>query len=656
MLKFFSRMERTRNFVLLLFSIVMVVSLIVFYAPTPDANRESLARDETVVAAVGDEIITVANLSTQKENYSRLGQSLPAKFFLDSTIRDRIIRIDAKRFGLVATDAEVASYIRQQNKVDDGGLPFDQARYEQNVTEQFGSVVNFEQQVRDQLSGQKLLAYITSGVTVSEDEILNDYKRKNTKFDLTFVPVSSGDLAQTIKPTDEELKNYFEQNKKNYAINVPQKKIRYIFLNTSKVGEKLNISEEELKAEYEKVPADKKQAGVQGQQIVLRIPNAEQEQQVLAKANEIVAQARKGEGKISQEAFADLAKGQSEDPRTAATGGQIPGLIRENQNNPTDPYQRILSMQPGEITEPIKYQDRYYILRRGEAVPKTYEDAKKEIEVSLRNRRAYAATAELAQKVDDRLKAVKDGQKVAEEFAAQANMSPKDMVRETGYVKPGDDVPNIGNSPQFEEGIASLENQGDVGEKTPIQSGFAIPMLVDKKPPRDAEFDEVKEQVAEAYKIEQARARVAEIAKQIASGATSASDLNAAAQAKGLKTQDADSFILGSPLGQGPSAATSEALENAVYGLKAGEVTKTPIQIGDNWYIVAVKSRQEPSMDDFAKQRDQLLEAKLTEKRGQVFQDYLASRRREMENNGKIVVYKEALAKLDDVTVEQIEQ
>ncbi|MGI8641097.1 MAG: peptidylprolyl isomerase [Pyrinomonadaceae bacterium] len=648
MLKFFSRMERTRNFVLLVFAILMVASLVLFYAPASRNQQGDLAHDETAVAKVGSENVTVAELATQKENMNRLGRPIPAKFFLDSMIKQRIIRGEAGKLGLQATDAEVAGYIRRQNKEDAAGLPFDQTRYEQNVTEQFGSVASFEQNVRDQLSGQKVQAFLTSGVTVSEEEVLNDYKRKNTKFDLTYVPVSSADLAQTIKPSEEELKGYFEQHKKNFYINAPQKKIRYVFLNTSKIGEKLPISDEDLKAEFEKIPADKKVAGIQGQQIVLRVLKPEDDSRVLTKANDILAQARKEDGKISEEAFANLAKGQSEDPGTALNGGKIPGLIKENPGKPDDPYQRLLKMQPGEITEPISYQDRYYILRRGEEVPKIFEDAKKEIEVSLRNRRAYAVVAELAQKVSDRLKEVKDVQKVAEEFAAQANMNPKDMVRETGYVKAGDDVENIGNSPQFEEGIASLENQADVGDKIPIQNGFAIPMLVDKKEPRDAEFDEVKEKIAETVKVEQAKTKIDGIADQIATDAGSASGLSAAAQAKGLKAQDAKSFILGSPLGQGPSAATSEALEVAIYGLKQGEVTKTPIKIGDDWYVVGVNSREEANMEDFAKQRDQLIQTKLAEKRERVYQDYLASRRQEMEAKGDIKIYPDALAKIQD--------
>ena len=63
-------------------------------------------------------------------------------------------------------------------------------------------------------------------------------------------------------------------------------------------------------------------------------------------------------------------------------------------------------------------------------------------------------------------------QKVAEEFAAQANMSAKDMVRETGFIKPGDNIENIGVSPDFEQGIAGLENPDDVGDKIPYQRRF----------------------------------------------------------------------------------------------------------------------------------------------------------------------------------------
>lgn len=650
MLKFFSRLERTRNFVLLIFAILMVASLVFFYAPTRNFVATDLSRSEETAAKVGSETVTVGELARQKQSMERFGggRSLPAKMMMDGLIRSRIVRIEAERLGFRATDAEVANEIRKQFKSDDG-TPFDQKRYEQNVTDQFGSVSAYEQAVRDQVSAQKLEAFLTSGVTVSDEELLKDFNRKNTKFDVTYVPVNTAELAQTLKPTDEELKAYFEQNKKSYFISVPQKKIRYVFLNTAKVGEKLPISDEELKAEYDKLPADKKNSGVQGQEIVLRVPKPEFDSQVLEKANQLVERARKDGGKISEEAFAELAKGQSENPATAGKGGRLPGPVKANPNNPSDPYQRLLSMKPGEVTEPISYQSRYFILRRGEEVPKTFEDAKKELEVSLRNRKAYGVTAELAQKVVDSLKQSKDVQKTAAEFAAQANMNVTEMVRETNYIKPGDNVENIGISPQFEEGIATLENVNDVGDKIPVQNGFAIPLLADKKEPRDAEFDEVKSQIAEIVKLEKAKTQVEEIAKQIASGAANAAGLKTAAESKGLKAQDQKSFILGSPLGQGPTASTNEQLEDAINGLKEGEVTKTPLKVGDNWYVVGVNKREDAKQEDFAKQRDSLMQSMLAEKRGEVFQDYLASTRQKMEAAKDITIYQDVIAKLDEV-------
>lgn len=652
MLKFFNRLEKTRNFFILIFGVLMVASL-VFWGGSGIRSNATVdpSRSTETAAKVKGEEITVGELYRQKQLYSRYsqGRPYPAKLLLDGMIASRITRVEAERLGLTASDAEVAAKIREDFKPQDG-KPFDQKVYEQNVIQQSGSIAAFEEGVRDDISGNKLRAFITSGVSVSEEEVLKDFQRKNTKFDLSYVAVSPAEFAQTITPTDAELRDYFERNKQSYYIGVPQKKIRYVFVNTEKIGQKLPITDADLKAEYDKLPDDKKSAGVLGQEIVLRVPKPEFDEQVMTKANELVTRLRNGGDTVSEEAFATAAKGQSENAVSAAIGGKLPGPVRENPNKPDDPYQRLIKMKPGEITEPISYQGRYFILRRGDIVPKSFEDAKKELEVSLRNRRAYSVAAELAQKVSDALKQNKDPQATAQQFAAQANMSPADMVRETPYVKPGDNIENIGTSPQFEEGIAGLENAKDVGDKIPVQNGFAIPMLVDKKEPRDAEFDEVKNELVEVVKLETARNKIEQIANQIAAGSTTAAVIANAAQANNMKAKEQKSFILGSPLGEGPSATTSEALEDAIYAMKEGEATKTPIKIGENYYIVGVTKRQEANMDDFAKQRDSLMEQMLAQKRGEVFQDYLASTRLRLETNGDIKLYKDVIAKVDDET------
>ena len=651
MLKFFTRLEKTRNFVLLLFAFVMVGSLVFFYTPNPNTAIANYSQSEEPVAMVAGHAITLGELVRQKENYSQFsrGQTFPSKAILDGMIGSRIVRVEAEKLGLTASDAEVAARIRELNRSDDG-KPFNQAIYEQNIIEQFGSISTYEQGIRDDLSARKVNAFVTSGVTVSEEELLDDYQRKNAKFDLTYVALNSAELAKKIEPTEAELQEYFEKNKAAYYISVPQKKIKYIFINTSKIGDKLSIPETDLRTEFDSLLEDKKIAGVLGQEIVLRISKPELDGQVLTKANELMQTLRKDGPIVTETAFADVAKGFSENPATARNGGKLSGPVRENLNKPDDPYQRLLKMSPGEITEPISYQGRYFILRRGDSVPKTFEAAKKEIEVSLRNRRAYSAAAELAQKVVDALKENKDIQKTASDFASSANMSVAEMIRETDFVKPGDEVPNIGVSPQFEEGIAPLEAVNDVGEKTPIQNGFAVPMLIDRKEPRDVEFSEVRAKIVDLVKLDKANAEIGEIAKQIGEGATTLAALASAARSKGFEAKAQKDFVLGSPLGEGPSAATSEVLENSIYALKAGEVTKNPIKVGDNWVIVGVSKREDADTAEFALQRTSLFDQMLAGKRGAVFSDYLAAARRRMEISGLIKIYDEAVKKADAQT------
>jgi peptidyl-prolyl cis-trans isomerase D len=256
--------------------------------------------------------------------------------------------------------------------------------------------------------------------------------------------------------------------------------------------------------------------------------------------------------------------------------------------------------------------------------------------------------ADLAQEAAEKLKQTQDVQKVAEEFAARANMSPTEMVRETGFIKPGDDVANIGNSPQFEEGIAPLESVGQIGERTQIKDGFAVPALVEKREPRDAELGEVRDQVLAAYKIENAKSQMVGVAKSIAENANSADALKAAIEKAGLKASEAKDFKLGSSLGEGTATAASSVIDDQIYNLKVGEVTKTPISAGDNYYIVGLVNRKDASMDEFAKQRDDLVNGAASSKRTQVFTDYLADLRRRFEEQGRIKIYKDALAKLEE--------
>src|SRR5687768_4210177 len=113
MLKFFTRLEKTRNFVLLAFAIIMVASLVIFYAPNQSTIGSDLGVSQETAASVSGEEITVGELYRQREMYSRFsqGRPYPAKMLLDGMIASRITRVEADRLGLTATDAEVRAKI-----------------------------------------------------------------------------------------------------------------------------------------------------------------------------------------------------------------------------------------------------------------------------------------------------------------------------------------------------------------------------------------------------------------------------------------------------------------------------------------------------------------------------------------------------------------
>jgi hypothetical protein len=94
--------------------------------------------------------------------------------------------------------------------------------------------------------------------------------------------------------------------------------------------------------------------------------------------------------------------------------------------------------------------------------------------------------------------------------------------------------------------------------------------------------------------------------------------LKAAAEKAGLEVTTEADYKLGTPLGKG---GTSPAIDEALYALKVGEVTKTPLKVGDTWVILGVTERHEADLAEFAKQREQLTQTMLTGKQSQLFED-----------------------------------
>ena len=656
MLKALSRLERTRNIVILLFAILMAVSLVIFYAPGRNSSSIDPSKNTEVVAKVGSRHVTVADVARVRDNYTRmfgsrvnLAQLGGNKRFLDGLIGRHVIAQEAERLGLGASDAELADKIKKRYADASGNfVGFD--RYKEIVVSQYGDIESFENEIRDEIAQEKLRAFVTTSVNVSDAEVEEEYKRRNTSFDVSYIALSADKLAEKIQPSDEDLRTYYESHKTDYRFLEPQKKVQYVFIDTEKVGSTLQIPEEDLKEQFDNMQPQFKEAGVKVQQILLKVARKDLDAQVEQKAKDLIAKLRGPTGQASEQAFAEAARGNSEDPATARNGGLLAKPYKKNPNKPDGLYDRTVDMQVGEVSDiPIRYGGNWYILRRGESVPKTFAEAKPELLVSARNSRAYNSAFQLAQKARKQLDESKDPKKVAQDLAAEAHMNAADMVRETAFIRPGDDVPNIGSNQQFEQALEPLNNPKDVGEPTGIKGGFAVPMLVEKREPRIPEFDEVKSKVADSIKQQRAKEQLEQKAKDIAASLTGPDGIKAAGEKEGFDSGAEESFKLGSSLGK---AGISTALDDLIYSLKPGEFSKTPIKVEDKWVIVGVTKKYDADQGGFASQRDTLKQSMMSERQDQVFEDYIAGVQQRMKKDGKIQIYQNVLDQLEEPSAE----
>jgi hypothetical protein len=171
-------------------------------------------------------------------------------------------------------------------------------------------------------------------------------------------------------------------------------------------------------------------------------------------------------------------------------------------------------------------------------------------------------------------------------------------------------------------------------------------MLVEKRDPRIPEFDEVKDKVRSAVKADKAKSQLEQTAKDIIASAKTPADLKAAAQKYGLEAKAEANYKLGTPLAD---LGSSTIIDDPLYKSgNTGTVLSSPILLNENYLVVGVNKRTDADMAEFTKQRDSLIDTALKDRRDQVLEDYLSTVKLEMQRDGKIKIYKDALDELQE--------
>lgn len=158
-----------------------------------------------------------------------------------------------------------------------------------------------------------------------------------------------------------------------------------------KITEGLQFTDLDLRAYYDAHKDDFEEA--KGSHILIRFkgstvplkPGAKDltEPEALAKAQDI-------RGKIVAGAdFATLAKAESDDAGSAAKGGELGTFKHKQMVAPFD--QAAFTLPIGEVSEPVKTQFGYHIIKISSRGSKTFEDAKPELEKQLKPKLAREA-------------------------------------------------------------------------------------------------------------------------------------------------------------------------------------------------------------------------------------------------------------------------
>jgi len=624
--------------VLLIVSATMVITLI------PGGTLGSAfgfgGAPQGVYAKVGDQEVTMqdvrqrAQAAVRQAGYpAALLQFVSGQVAQQMVVRTAMI-VEASRLGLRVTDDELRDELRSGPlgaQLFPSGNFIGQDRYEQFVSQQFNiGVSQFELQVKDDLLLRKLQALVEGGISVSDAEIEQEFRRENTKVKLEYAVLSLDKVMSEVHPGDAELKAFFDKNQGRYANALPEKrKANYLVIDNAKVSEQVQVTREDLLHYYNqhrdeyRVPDE-----VQLRLIQVRTPPAGPDGKVDPKA--VDAAKQKAEDilkKIKAGAnFADLAKKDSDDP-SKESGGELGWIGRGRIPDIED---QIFALNKGQTSDVLRSALGFNIVRvedKRTAHVQSLEEVKAAIEPLVRQEKAARATETMAN--DARTLARTSGLDAA---GAKYGLA----VIHSDWFSRTDSLPGVGNAPELMDAVFTAHPK-DPPEMTPFPLGRVILQVTEVKPPQKPTFDDVRSRVETDFKQQRASELLQKQTQELSDRARAAHDLNKAAKELGAVVKTSELVTRSS---QVPDIGAMSGQAAAAFDMKPGEISG-PINTGRSGVVFTVVERQEPSPDQLAASRDHIRETLLQKKREEVLENFADHLRAQMEKSGQIRYNKE---------------
>ena len=316
---------------------------------------------------------------------------------LQGLVNRHLLAIYADKHRLVVSDGFLAREIGQFEAFQEDGK-FSQARYEAVLRERGLTPAVFESRVRDDLKiqlEQEALTGTQWAPTVSIDAFLklNDQSR-----DVALVEIPVERFISQTHVDDAQIKQYYDSHLDQFKI--PERvKVQYLVLSADQMAPGEQVSPAEIAKVYEDPANQARWHGsetLRASHILVTVPpKATEAQRAAAKAQ---AEKILAEVKAHPERFAALAKEKSQDPGSAAQGGDLGYFGRGMMAQPFE--NAVFSMKKGEIRGPVETEFGYHIIELTDIKAgkgRTLAEATPEITQELRRQRAakqFADTAE----------------------------------------------------------------------------------------------------------------------------------------------------------------------------------------------------------------------------------------------------------------------
>ena len=519
-------------------------------------------------------------------------------------VQQQVLLEEAEKLGIRASDDDVRRYLQTGptgRVLYPNGKYIGDDQYAALISERLNtSVPDFENSIKTDIVVRRLEALISGGVTVSDKEVRETYRKNNIKIKFDYAVVSSDDLRKTINPSDAELEAFFKKNAQHYATGVPEeRKITYFAFTSSQIpGGVPQPSQQDIQqyfnahqSEYS-VPEQ-----ARSRHILISVAagaDAKTDAAAKAKAEGILKQLQGGGN------WTELAKKNSDDPGSKDTGGEL-GFSQRGRMVPQFDA-AIFGQKIGDI-QIVKSQFGYHIVQVEERTPahaQSLSEVQSTIQATLLRQNAAQAQDKYAKALTS--EAIKDGlEKTAAAHHLEVVTTP--LVGMQGVIAGLPDGSQI-LSKAFES------KQGDPPQAAPTGEGYAIFQVTGVAPAHTPTFADWKTHVLDDYRDDRLPSLLAATTMTLAEKAKSENDLAKAAKEVGASMKTSDLVGL---TGQVPDLGEVGQVAPQLFDMAPGNISGA-INAQRTGVVAKLLEKQEPTEDEITKNfdttRDQLLEAR----------------------------------------------